>query len=224
MALHVSPFLLHVGAAGAMVWGFQALQSLPITALLETQYGGHFQFLTIQALFVSIFAMAVAALVDVFPSVSGLRTTKRALLMVAMPLESVVASVYWPLMMFLPYAILQAEAAENSEPTFSTEMIKLARIPLPIDLALHAVPAASLLLDFILSEKKYSKSAESYAMPLVGACALLYSSWAEYCASINGHFPYPFLTDNPFGIRVVIYAGASGIAYWSFHLVNHLHV
>ncbi|KAF8912678.1 FAR-17a/AIG1-like protein [Mucidula mucida] len=224
MASRVSPFLLHVGAAGVMVWGFQALQSLPITAFLSSQYGGHFQFLTIQGLFVSIFAMVVAALADIFPRVYGLRTLKRALLMLAMPLEAVVACVYWPLMMFLPYAILRAEAAGNSEPTFSNQMIKLARIPLSVDLALHAVPAASLLLDFIIFEKKYSKSAQSYAMPLVGACALFYSSWAEYCGSINGNFPYPFLTDNPFGIRVVIYAGASSIAYWSFHLVNRFHV
>lgn len=35
--------------------------------------------------------------------------------------------------------------------------------------------------------------------------------------------PYPFLTENPFEIRVGIYAGASVIALGSFWIINAVH-
>lgn len=38
----------HAAAAGVMAFGFHSLQKLPIDRWIRDQYGGHFQFLTIQ--------------------------------------------------------------------------------------------------------------------------------------------------------------------------------
>jgi hypothetical protein len=61
------------------------------------------------------------------------------------------------------------------------------RIPLSVDLALHAVPALSLLADFMIFEKKYSRNQVTYGAPLVAATfTVWYAWWVERCASFNG--------------------------------------
>lgn len=40
--------LLHAGAAATMAYGYFGLHSLPVNSFIESQRGGHFQFLTIQ--------------------------------------------------------------------------------------------------------------------------------------------------------------------------------
>lgn len=56
-----------------------------------------------------------------------------------------------------------------------------------MDLALHAAPAISLLLDFFLFEKKYSKNQASYGGFVVASLAGTgYGWWVEYCAKHNG--------------------------------------
>lgn len=42
--------LLHGSAAAIMAYGYNSLHNLPINGWIETQKGGHFQFLTIQGL------------------------------------------------------------------------------------------------------------------------------------------------------------------------------
>lgn len=140
-------------------------------------------------------------------------------------------------MLFFPKLILQKDP--NLEPSSS-----LIFIPLDVDLSLHAVPALVLLFDFMFLETKYSKKESRYLAPLIVlSFATLYGSWVEYCAKFNGTcmllpwvsscdcrfstllftVPYPFLTDNPFNIRVGIYVGASAIALGSFWSLNALH-
>jgi len=73
-------------------------------------------------------------------------------------------------------------------------------------------------------ESKFSKKEARYVAPLFVAVATVgYASWVEYCASFNGHFPYPFLTGNPFEIRFGIYAAAASLALVSFWIMNALH-
>lgn len=115
------------------------------------------------------------------------------------------------------------------------------RIPLNLDLSLHAAPCVALLLDFYLFEVKYSKRHARYGGAAVAAIAgIWYASWVEYCASYNGiceyhsyssqvHFlrsclvPYPFLTLNTFPVRVGIYSGATMMSYLFFQLLNAMH-
>ncbi|KAK0219770.1 FAR-17a/AIG1-like protein [Armillaria nabsnona] len=222
MAFSSSPVLLHSVATAIMAWAHSQLGNSPIDPLVETQYGGHYQFLTILGLVASLCTMGVALLVDLFPSIPALRSLKRAMLMVCMPVEAVVVSVYWTLLLLFPSLILQKYVP--SEVTSSHDALPLARIPLPLDLAMHVVPGLSLVLDFLVFEKKYSQELVKLAVPVVLTCGGMYSSWAERNAKLNdGIFPYPFLTENPFETRLGIYVGACVIGYVYFRALNALH-
>ncbi|SJL10540.1 uncharacterized protein ARMOST_13927 [Armillaria ostoyae] len=222
MAFSSSPVLLHSVATAIMTWAHSQLGNSPIDPLVETQYGGHYQFLTILGLVASLCTMGVALLVDLFPSIPALRSLKRTMLMVCMPVEAVVVSVYWTLLLLFPSLILQKYVP--SEPTSSHDALPLARIPLPLDLAMHVVPGLSLVLDFLVFEKKYSQELVKLAVPVVLTCGGMYSSWAERNAKLNdGIFPYPFLTENPFETRLGIYVGACVIGYVYFRALNALH-
>lgn len=99
-----------------------------------------------------------------------------------------IASIYWPLVLFLPTLILQPKGA-TSEPTSvpGASALDLVRIPLRVDLSLHAVPALSLLLDFLLFEPSYSNQQTTYgAAALSALCTIWYGWWVERCASKNG--------------------------------------
>lgn len=138
--------------------------------------------------------MLAGLLADLFPSMSGklylsisspfvnhgslgFRTLKRTLFIVAMPIETMVSSIYWTLLLCWPHLILQAMPGESAAFV----------LPLRIDFALHAVPAIALLLDFMLFEHRYSRRALVLVAPLMSLVATLgYSSWVEFCASKNG--------------------------------------
>ncbi|KAG7442920.1 uncharacterized protein BT62DRAFT_935646 [Guyanagaster necrorhizus] len=223
MAFSSSPVLLHSVAAAIMVWAHSQLGKSAIDIVVETQYGGHYQFLTILGLVASLCTMGVALLVDLFPSILVLRSLKRAMLMICMPVEAVIVSVYWTLLLLFPSLILQKDVV--TEPTSSHDGPPLARTPLSLDLAMHVVPGLSLVMDFLVFEKKYSQELVKLAVPVVLTCGGMYSSWAERNAKLNGGvFPYPFLTENPFETRLGIYVGACAIGYIYFRVLNALHV
>ena len=98
----------------------------------------------------------------------------------------VVTTIYWTLILFFPTLILRP-APEPSEPSATQSPDGLARIPISLDLALHAVPAISLLTDFFVFEKSYGPwPAKTGATIMSAAFGIWYSCWAEYCASYNG--------------------------------------
>ncbi|KAL1662352.1 FAR-17a/AIG1-like protein [Schizophyllum commune] len=216
--------LLHAPSAAIMAWGYNSLRDLPLDKFIRTQYGGHLRFLTIQGLAAAFLTMVLSLLVDLFPSAPGIRTIKRAVMMVSLPVSIVVSSIYWTLLSVAPFLLL-AEDPGEATPSSSSEMLALMRIPLNMDLALHAVPAVTLLIDFLVFERKYSAGAVRYGAPLAVVLSTVgYGSWAEHCAKYtDGVFPYPFLTASPFWGRVCIYAGAGAIAYFSFLGLNKLH-
>jgi len=114
------------------------------------------------------------------------------------------------------------------------------RIPLNVDLALHAAPAIALALDFFLFEKRYTSYQVARVAPLTAILfGLWYVSWVEYCANHNGRcmslvscfsspslipdaVPYPFL-EHPYYIRALVYVGAVVQAFLSFRFLNSLH-
>ncbi|KAF7978151.1 hypothetical protein HWV62_17484 [Athelia sp. TMB] len=137
-----------------------------------------------------------------------------------MPLAVVISSIYWSLLLLFPSLILQKNP--NSEPSSSGDA--LMRIPVSVDLSLHAAPGLALLADFMLFQRKFSKTEVRYVAPVIVALSAgWYGWWVEYCASFNGTFPYPFLTENPFNVRVGIYGGAATLALVSFWIINALH-
>ncbi|KIY49448.1 hypothetical protein FISHEDRAFT_72770 [Fistulina hepatica ATCC 64428] len=232
--------LLHVTAASVLLYGAIALANLEAGKFVETQYGQHFQFLTVHgasaklsvvtaSLYWTLMAVAPRILLRMQEaSLSGGRTDFD----------------------------VAAESGNTSHLTTDDnvdESVKLHYIPLPIDLSLHAFPALFLACDFFVFEKRYSPRVAKYgAVITVVVCALAYSTWAEHCAEKNHGmceflrgtvlsallsqfhrsdvsmapiFPvaYPFLTDNPFEVRVAIYIGASLVALLSFWSLNALH-
>ncbi|KAL0573273.1 hypothetical protein V5O48_008680 [Marasmius crinis-equi] len=219
---------------------------MSIDEWISSQYGGHFQYLTIQGLVIAGVTMASSVLLDLFPSSKAILTFKRALFMIAMPLAAVISSVYWMLLLLDPSLILQEGEPLTGDPLVneSIEKLVLVRIPLPVDLSLHLAPAVSLLLDFFVLEKKFEPREVKYTAPLVAlAYTVFYGAWVEHCAKRNDGLceinsyrrvaatsndfdppdPYPFLTLNPFSIRLVIYAGAGLFSYLSFAGLNRLH-
>jgi len=211
--------LLHGSAAAIMAYGYNSLGTLDMDRWIKTQKGGHYQFLTIQGLAVAWLTMVLSLTGDLFPSFIVIKRVKRALLMVALPLAAVISSIYWTLILFLPELILQKDP--NIEPSSPAAMYF---IPVHIDMSLHAAPGLTLLADFIFLEEKFSKNEAQFVAPtIVILSSIWYGTWVEYCASFNGNFPYPFLTENPFEIRIGIYTGAATIALLSFWIINSLH-
>jgi len=221
MSIPLAPSLLHGSAAAIMAYGFLALHSLPVNDFIITQKGGHFQYLTIQGLAVAWLTMIVSLVCDVLPTGNGARVVKRTLLMIALPLAFVISSIYWTLLLLFPSLILQKMSTEQ-EPS-SEAVPELLRIPLNVDLALHASPLISLLIDFFAFEKRYpAKHVKGVAPLVVLVSTIWYASWAEYCATFNGSFPYPFLTENDFNGRVIIYVSVAALAYACFCGINAL--
>ncbi|KAJ7219168.1 FAR-17a/AIG1-like protein [Mycena pura] len=210
-----SRVVLHASTVCAMAYGYNALVGLSISDSINSQYGGHFQFLTIQGLAVACLTMLVGLLADFFPAVTVIRTAKRALFIVAMPTATMVSSIYWTLLLTSPHLIIHAAPAEALEAVM---------LPMRIDLCLHAVPCLALLTDFMVFERKYGRSVIVYTAPLLSLLyTVSYAWWVELCATHNGKFPYPFLTFNPFEVRVFIYAGVGALACVSFYALNALH-
>jgi len=213
--------VLHSGAIAAMAYGWFGLHSLGVNEWISKQRGGHFQFLTIQGLFVAGFTMALSLVLDFAPAITIIKRLKRTVFMIALPLAVVITTIYWSLLLLCPSLILQKD---EPKPSSSSEASTLSRIPLEMDLALHAAPAITLLLDFYLFERRYSTKQAIFGGLLVATIAgIWYASWVEYCASYNGVFPYPFLTFNPFNIRAVIYGSAMSFAYVCFLGLNAAH-
>jgi len=152
-------------------------------------------------------------------------------MMISMPLACTISAIYWGLVLFAPALILPrlppspggALAVVPGEP--SAEASVLARIPLSLDLALHALPGVCQALDFFFLEKKYTWNQVFTQAPVM---ALLFGIWysglTEYLAVLNkAVFPYPFLTLNPFPVRMGIYGGAVFLAFLFFNLLNTIH-
>ncbi|KIK08735.1 hypothetical protein K443DRAFT_128192 [Laccaria amethystina LaAM-08-1] len=211
MSRTLSRAFLNATAVGIMTHGFRSLGSLShVEDWIRSQYGGHFQYLTIQGLILAWLTMLTGLTIEIFPSSSTLRSLKRHLFLIAMPLAVVISLVYWTLILLLPGLIVPSDDL---------------RLPLFIDLALHASPASALLVDFLIFDTKYEERELKYRVPFAATVfAVWYGLWVEHCAkNNNGIFPYPFLTENPLEIRIVIYIVAALVAIMSFRLINSLH-
>ena len=137
-----------------------------------------------------------------------LKNAKRALLMGALPVRStffalfflnaqthiqlaiVISAIYWTLLLAFPHLIL----LEDPEASSAATVPEPERLPLHTDLAIHAAPAISLIIDFYYFEQRYSKNVSRYgALCLAAVLGTWYACWVEHCASYNG-----FCTSMPF--------------------------
>ncbi|KAG8996924.1 hypothetical protein FRB94_011025 [Tulasnella sp. JGI-2019a] len=214
----------HAASLAYMVWAFKVLQGF--MKGIETQRGGHFQFLTIQGLLLTEATLATCLLCDFAPTVQRYARVRRLLVMVAMPLSVVISMIYWALILFMPRLIMQQASTEPSSDPLSQSGNVFGpdfRIPLPIDLALHLLPLATLTTHFFVTEEKYTPKVAGVWAPVTAALfAVWYAGFQEWCAAANGNFSYPFL-NIPFPGRLVIYLATTVIAAGSFRMINSLH-
>ncbi|KAG6333414.1 hypothetical protein ID866_5676 [Astraeus odoratus] len=223
----IRPFALHAAAVSIMAYAWSRIGTLPFDDMISQQKGGHLQYLTIQALVGAWGYMGLCLIWDLFPPVRLVQSVwvvKRMLLMVVLPLAFVVTSIYWSLYIFFPSLILRPEVSVVGEPTTANVTPKLVRPPFHVDVAMHISPFATLLIEFLAFERKFSHVHLNTFAPLAMLFyGVSYACWVEYCAAHNGVFPYPFLTLNPLNGRVVVYACVTTLAFGSLRLLNLLH-
>jgi len=51
----------------------------------------------------------------------------------------------------------------------------------------------------------------------------MYAFWIEWCAALNGRFPYPFLNMAEADVRIYIYFAGATFAFVMFSILNALH-
>jgi len=220
--MHIIAALVHTVPLLCMRWGFGALGEFVPDAWINQQRGGHFQFLTIQGLFLAKATLVLCIMSDFLPQNLALMRTRRAALMIALPLSIVVSAIYWSLITLAPGLIAMTPVNDTStgEPTSQSPIFFL---PLPVDVALHLSPVLSLALHFLLVEKAYNKRWQKLWAPLAAVSyAAFYASFQEWCASANGTFSYPFL-NVPIQGRLGIYTAATLLAIGSFRVMNKVH-
>ncbi|KAF8311304.1 hypothetical protein DL93DRAFT_2157349 [Clavulina sp. PMI_390] len=222
MSIRPLPTVAHTIALNVLVYGYVKLQNMdtPTDTWIRTQKGGHWQFLTVQALVTAIITFGLSLTADLLPKNKGVVRAKRLTTMVSLPIASAVSSIYWSLIFFAPDLILPPA---KPSPGQSASPINLAWIPLHVDLIVHLMPAVFLVLDFYLLENKFgSEDVGKWAPAMLMVFALWYSGWVEYLNLFNHRFPYPFLDVAP-QFRASIYLGALLLGYMSFRNLNSLH-
>lgn len=150
----------------------------------------------------------------------------------------------WSLVAFKPDLMFppNPDLASSQEPSAAPSSDLLFRIPLWMDISMHAAPAIALLIgeprsqsvnggwantagvEFFVLEPPYFPPASTWgATFLASLLGTVYGSWIEHCATINDRFPYPFLTIMSFPQRIVMYASSTVLALASFWALNKVH-
>ncbi|KAL7422239.1 hypothetical protein Q5752_002885 [Cryptotrichosporon argae] len=222
--------LFHAVAVGVMIHGFRGLDALARNYEIPQEYGGFFQYLTILGLFSTILGMLFACLSDLLPAVQWPRTIKRFFLLFSLPVEITISSIYWPLVLFAPALMFPPapEHATTPEPSAvaagDAPADLLFRIPLWMDLSMHALPALALVFDFFIFERRFRPPYSTLgAVALAGTFGTAYALWIEHAAVVNGKFPYPFLTLMQPAERVVMYVSSTAFATAVFWALNWAH-
>ncbi|BGP38322.1 hypothetical protein JCM10450v2_002268 [Rhodotorula kratochvilovae] len=204
--------LLHLVALASLSWAFQQLfLPGPMSDFMDQMpVGGRWQYLTILSLAASWLTFAFSLAHDLVPLAlfSRLKTT---LAILAVPVEGLVAALYWSLTLYDP-SLLSPAVAPGESPL---------RLPLSLDLALHALPALFLWLDFLFFSPPFPARAHP---ALIAATATgAYCAWMEYCAKGNGRYPYPMLDTMPPLARLAFYAAQVPVLIALFGAANGVH-
>lgn len=102
---------------------------------------------------------------------------------IALVLESVVASVYWPLRLFAMHLILQQPPVPGHSP-----------IPLSVDLSIHLAPVVGLLIDhYWTGQGEKFRVSYKVAWLVVLVLGYGYKCWLELLIKPPAAYPYPFL-------------------------------
>lgn len=109
------------------------------------------------------------------------------LLPIALVLETVVTSVYWPLKIFFTELIYQ------KNPNY-TDKKRNEYLPLHIDMCLHLFPLIGMLINFFYFKKgKFVIKKNTIVLSVCYAFGLAYIYWLKMLIPADGKYPYPFL-------------------------------
>lgn len=165
----------------SLISGTWALNYLTTTVVLPPHLagGGQWQFLTNLSLVFTLIVNFIG-LVSHATRSAALFNLKNSLHPVALVLESVVTSVYWPLKLFFLHLLVKDPKAKS--------------IPLFVDICLHLLPVLSLLLDYFLFMPKWTISNKT-ALTTCVVLTTLYWFWLKKMVDFEngGEYPYAFL-------------------------------
>ncbi|KNZ58836.1 hypothetical protein VP01_1851g4 [Puccinia sorghi] len=152
----------------------------------------------------------------------ALRNVSRLSLAIALPLESVVTTLYWPIILLVPEMMIDPHQGQIT-------------IPLNVDLAVHLYPALLLWTEYFLFSDRFSnpsngkiRLAEGIQLRPLTLNVLIagaYVSRVEFVCSLNSNipFPYPFLNNHGFAVRLPIYMASAALSYTFSSLAECLH-
>lgn len=165
---------------------------------------GNWQFLTNLSLAFSLIVFGVGIVAHITRS-QRLFKIKNDLHPIGLALESVVASVYWPLRLFFLHLLLK-------DPS------KL-ELPMKVDLCIHLMPVLSLLIDYFVFMPRWTVG-EGQAFGIVCILITAYWFWLHHIIDFEngGEYPYSFLSVPNVYHRIVLFSmiGLSGFGQFLF--------
>ncbi|XBW36695.1 hypothetical protein QEN19_002270 [Hanseniaspora menglaensis] len=182
----------------------------------KLQAAGHKQFLTNISLAISIIQqVSTIASILVGNSKALEFFSGDILLPIALVLETVVTSVYWPLRIFFVEMIFQ------KNPNYaSIERSKY--LPLHVDICLHLLPFIGMSLNFFKYKKgRFALNNTKFVLPVCSALGLAYIFWLKYLIPKGGKYPYPFL-DAAEPWKTIIMLTITNVAFGYFKLIQYL--
>lgn len=149
---------------------------------------GHKQFLTNISLVISIIQhVSAVATILLAGNKQVAFFSEEVMLPVALVLESVVTSVYWPLRIFFVELIFQ------KNPNYAAKS-RSHYLPLHVDICLHLLPFLGLCINFFKFKKgKFVINSTKIVLSVCTALGLSYILWLKYLIPVGGKYPYPFL-------------------------------
>ncbi|SGZ54628.1 CIC11C00000002158 [Sungouiella intermedia] len=164
--------------------------------------GGHWQFLTNLSLLFTLVVLFIGVIAHITKSAS-LFNLKNNLHPIALVLECVVTTVYWPLKLFFLHLLVK-------DPTRKM-------IPLVVDLCLHLVPVVSLLVDYIFFMPKWTITnwtALATCLVLTTLYWVLLKQLVDF--ENGGEYPYMFLNVDNEATRMLIFQVVGLVGFASF--------
>ncbi|AAS53407.1 AFR036Cp [Eremothecium gossypii ATCC 10895] len=210
----MSVLSLIINSASLVLTSWGVSNAVKLTLPPNLQLAGQKQFLTILGASLTIVTNVIGIGYSLLGGDGGLRYVSREVFLpAALVLESVVALVYWPLRVFFVNMIYHG-LPEGASP----------EITVPVDLCIHLVPVAGLLLDYFLVQQGPFQMGRLPFWLLVTAMGVGYNRWLGHIihADLDQSYPYPFL-DVAEPYRTLIFGVITTIAWGFYVLYQTLH-
>ncbi|EST09437.1 FAR-17a/AIG1-like protein [Kalmanozyma brasiliensis GHG001] len=206
----VTALAWHSIAFASCIYGFKSVHILPdlLGVSMADEYGGFMQFLTMCGLAGTTATMSLALVLDVIQGPQALLWLKDLLMAASLPTETLITVLYWSIVMIDKSLLMPPK--QIMDPANPGQVLREEPVAIPflIDASMHAFPGVWLLVDFFVFSRRLPKSIP--IVPLAATVTVSYALWAEKCAKMNGHYPYPLLDILSTAPRLALY-GASGV-------------